>query len=108
MYCDVYLLRRQGVKLSKDDVSASKTNGWLCYATLGPLAPPDRHAFLLKDHNGRVGFDEVLPRLLNARLRAISGGILLQGSVQPGFTGPYYRQAWWVVPTGQAKEEPAP
>lgn len=101
MYCTVYRLRREGAKLAPPDVRATAVAGWLLFRAKREDGAPEPHAYLLRDENGRIGLEEVLPTLKFADLRAIErGGILLRG--REIRTNPYQqiRQTWWVVPAG--------
>lgn len=107
MHCTVYRLRRDGEKITPEEMRAAAVRGWLYWGAKSLRGPQDKHAFLLARENGRVAYDEVLPTLTQARLVRIEyGGLLLSGFEVRIDPWQQLRQSWWAVPTGQAPVKP--
>lgn len=96
----VYPLRRNGEKLTKEEVRAGGVEGWLRMGKYDAMSPPERHAWLLKGPDGRPGLDDLLPSLRFVELRKIEkGGLLLRGQdPRQSWDTTVTRQFWWVVP----------
>ncbi|MGE4240330.1 MAG: hypothetical protein AB7E83_07715 [Ramlibacter sp.] len=93
LFCDVYPLRRDGVKLPAEAVQAGKRAGWLRLAR--PRMGPPIHEATLTDDGRR----ELLIRLTCVTVLKIDkGGILLTGFLDNGRSAHPVRQSWWCVP----------
>lgn len=102
MHCTVYRLRRDGEKITPEEMRAAAVRGWLYVGPCSRMGPPEQHACLLTSERGRVGYDETLPTLKYANLKRIElGGLLLSGFEVRIDPWQQLRQTWWVVPTGK-------
>jgi hypothetical protein len=94
VYCIAYPLRRDGVKLPKDEVRAEEKRGWLTFARM-PAGQPVWTARLTTP-----GGTSILPDLECASVRHVERGLLIQGLVRQSAASTlgHVRQAWWCVP----------
>ncbi len=108
MHCTVYRLRRDGAKITTEEMRAAAVRGWLYWGPCSKKGPPEQHAYLLTSERGRIDYDEALPTLKYANLKKIElGGLLLSGFEVRIDPWQQVRQTWWVVPTGQVPVDPA-
>lgn len=100
MFCTVYQLYRDGVRLPPEEIKAGGVVGWLTLGTRGPMATPDRYARLLPvEEAQRVGHDELIRGMRHPELKLIKGGgMLLDGVEDRFYWEPRANQKWWVVP----------
>ncbi len=88
--CCVYQLRRDGQRLSPEEVKQTKALGYLTYGKRGGHPVNDAK---LRDSNG-----DLLLEMEHATLAKIErGGILLRGMERVEYQR-HVRQAWWVLP----------
>jgi hypothetical protein len=99
VHCIAYPLRRDGVKLPKNEVRAGGKHGWLTFARM-PAGQPVWTARLTTS-----GGASILPDLECANVRHVERGLLIQGLVRqaPRAGTGHVRQAWWCVPDPAAE-----
>lgn len=86
-------MRRDGQKLTKDEIRAGGKRGWLTFMKM-PAGQPVWTAKLTGPNGGNV-----LPELMSATVTGVSGGILIQGLVERRGQIAPVRQAWYCEPT---------
>lgn len=98
MFCNVYKLRRNGQRLSAEEVKKTKEVGYLRFCKRGGWPVHDAR---LSDTEGT----EFLV-LEHASLLKIEGeGFLFRGLERVGYNE-HVRQGWWCVPQPQASSSP--
>ena len=97
MFCTVYPLKHNGVRLPKEEARAEGMHGWLYVGKAGPNAPPEIHAWLMAAPGSPVGVHDLLPQLRHAQLVLVKGGGMLLKGHDSTCTYPT-SQNWWVVP----------
>lgn len=101
MFCTVYQLYRDGVRLPREEIKAGGVTGWLTLGNRGPMSPS--HVLYARlfpvDGERRQELDELIPVLAGPKIKLIKGGgMLLTGSEDRLYWQPLARQSWWVVP----------
>ena len=99
MWCTVYVLYRNGKRLSKEAAKASGQHGWLHMHSKQPgTGMPQSRAFLLPAEDAPLHFP--ILELDCCHLRAIDGGgIRLTGfDPRPSASWKLYHQSWWIIP----------
>lgn len=99
VFCTVYLLRRGGVKLPREDVLAVPFQGWLYFGRDTRKFYPSEVVRLFQDERALI---DVVEPLMHPYLKKIErGGMLFRGSEEIR-SSVHEPQAWWVVPSGPA------
>lgn len=99
MLCTVYLLRRGGLKLPREDVLAVPFHGWLYFGKDTRKFYPSEVVRLFQGERALI---DVVEPLMHPYLKKIErGGMLFRGSEEVR-SSVHEPQAWWVVPSGPA------
>lgn len=96
MFCTIYRLYKNAVRLPPDVAKAGGVAGWLRVANRGSSScQHELFANLYKDSGCRG--DALLPELRCPTLKLIKGGVLLSGLEVCGYQA-HQHQRWWCVP----------
>lgn len=93
MFCEVYPLRRDGIRLSNDEARSLSVKGWLVLTERSQIGAPESKATV----KSAVG-EELLTGLSCAHVRRIERGrVLISGFLDLGRSEPQVRQTWCCV-----------
>ncbi len=98
MWCTVYVLYSSGEPVPIEKAKANGLYGWLRAHSKDPILEDRRCAAYLLPSPYANQMHSILPPLYSCSLRAIDGGIRLNGSESCIGNPRHSRQSWWVIP----------
>jgi hypothetical protein len=103
VYCIAYPLRRDGVKLAREQIRQGGRRGWLTFTRM-PAGQP----VWIARCTTTTGHS-ALPEMSSATVRRVQGGILITGFVRDARRSTTaVPQAWWCVPDPEPPDLPPP
>ena len=103
MYCIAYPLRRDGVKLAREQIRQGGRRGWLTFTRM----PAGQPVWIARCTT--TSGHSALPEMSSATVRRVQGGILITGFVRDARRSTTaVPQAWWCVPDPEPPDAPPP